>query len=510
MRDSRTPALVRWLALAVAFAWLSGCATMAGRKQVVSIDSDVRGLDVVDVRSGRALGKTPLFLELPRASSHWFVLKAQDGGVRELPVPCRYRWRGSLLANAPLGLLALAHPAAGVAAFVAGGATDLVVGSAFDCPMQLTAHAPEPRRPLPEAVPEPVPEPASGVAPPAPDRTCPRAIVLPVPGLDERIGKIAANKWKVRFLAAESCRELADERRSAQFFLLREDDRVGLGEGEPTNRAAINELGLRSGATHAAELRVDEPAPGRLRVRPVLHDLHSLARVEEEPYEVLLAEEPDAPHNAVTRKAGELVKLLPNSVSFAVSDKRFAFAPKPGWRLLSDAPTGSVVPSLLANWSVAWVEPPGSHGPWSAGIDLAPTFVATYNERRLTVQRDGAEGPGAFDTQVVHAVLVFDAKMTFHTPAGVVGFAAGMGAGAAWHWKDAGFKDWTFRPYAHARLDYTAFVNERLFLQVALNTLGSPSPHVVGEGWTLSELRETSLTLGYRLPELRSWARNLF
>lgn len=474
---------------------------MAGRKQILSVDSDARGLDVVDARTGSKLGRTPVFLELPRASSHWLALKAPDGGVRELPISCDYRWRGSLLANAPLGLFALAHPAAGVAAFVAGGVTDLVVGTAFDCPMQLSAHAPEPVPSAPETT-------ALSTKEMRPE--CVRAIVLPVPDLDERIGKIAAKKWKVRFLAAPGCHELADERQAAQFFLMREDDHVGLGEGEPSNRAAVNELGFRARATHAAELRIDEPVPGTLRVRPVLHDLHSLAQVEEAPYDVVLAEEADAPHNAVSRKAGELVKLLPNSLSFAVADKRFSFESKPGWRLISDTATASVLPSLLANWSVAWIEPPGNHGPWSAGIDLAPTFVATYNERRLTVQKDGDEGPRAFDARVVHALLVFDAKMTFHTPAGVVGFAAGMGAGGAWHWKNSEFKAWSFRPYAHARLDYTAFVNERLFLQVALNTFGSPAPHVDAEGWSLSEVRETSLTLGYRLPELRSWARNLF
>lgn len=485
--------LARPAAAALLFVALGGCASLAGRRQYLSIDSSPRGLEVLDPEDHRkVLGTTPLFVRLRRDTSHDLRLRAPAGTEWTTPMSCGFRWRGALLGNLPMTLLGGSLPGA-LVMYGVGNAVDLATGAAWACPPRFHVDAAWTARP---DAPPPVP-------------ACPALVAVPPRADDQKLSDLVAARWKARLVAAGTCATFADEERVQDFYRrynVTHDTPFEPAQADPER---LNELGFLTGATHAVVLRTTGD-DRFVKVTPVRYDLHTLAEAREPAFDLDLDAEPGLTRSGALAVVARYLRLLPNSVAFSAAQKSFDFQAVATTRLVGDQPTKSVLPSVLSNWTVAWVEHPDRHGAWDATFGLSPTLAFGYNARLLSLTDADGGRPRTLAASIVHGVVLYDASVGLHTPLGAFGMAAGAGAGGAWLWEDGRFRSWTFGAFANARVDYTAFVSENLFLQVAYDAYQSRLPHVVGNGYSLVTFQAASVTVGCYLPQLRSVVRGLF
>src|SRR5689334_5303715 len=79
---------------------LSSCGTLTGRKEIISVDSDVRGETVF--QDDRPIGRTPFFTEQTRSSEVSLKVKRNEQ-VKDLNYDCHIRWGPSIAGNGVLG-----------------------------------------------------------------------------------------------------------------------------------------------------------------------------------------------------------------------------------------------------------------------------------------------------------------------------------------------------------------------------------------------------------------------
>ena len=90
--------------LIVSSALVSGCGSLMGQQQYVSVDSAPRGAQVHDAK-GRVVGKTPFFAPVSRKHQLSYYVYGADGERHWTQRDCRYAWLGSPLENFCICLL---------------------------------------------------------------------------------------------------------------------------------------------------------------------------------------------------------------------------------------------------------------------------------------------------------------------------------------------------------------------------------------------------------------------
>ena len=120
----------------------TGCGTLGGAEQVISVDSTRRG-EPIYFRDGSYIAKTPFFTEVLPEPKLMFWSK-QSGTLKMYRFRCDFRWWMSPLENTPLFLIGAPFGSltpfgalgGGVGSILAGVMTDTISGAAFMCPNQ--------------------------------------------------------------------------------------------------------------------------------------------------------------------------------------------------------------------------------------------------------------------------------------------------------------------------------------------------------------------------------------
>lgn len=475
--------MIRRACLLPALLLAGGCATLGGTRQVVSIDSEPRGLEVLD-QHHQVVGRTPLCLPLKRQRAHTFVLRAADHSSSPSRVHCDYRWKGSLLANAPAALLGVT-PACMLPAWGAAAGVDLATGAAWSCPDAI--HFPTSLKT----------DPVEG---------CPLYAVALPRHEDVEIARLVAQTWADRQTARDGCGKVVplDE---VEVLLERFgiDHATGLDVAR-VDRAWLNELGHRTGATHLVVLPLP-PDRQRLTMTPGIYDLHSLKVQADEALEVDTSKVTS--RHPAWRWIVRHVRLLPNAVSFSPSLKSFEFVGRGDTdAAITDMPAASVLPSVIGNWTVGYIEHPARYGTWGVSGGLGPGAYFGYNSRVLGLPRGGEVS--LVEVTAVHLIALYSGSVSLHTPVGAFTGALGLGAGGALHWDGDEYRGLGVRSYGYAELAWTAFVTEQLFVRVTGTVFQPSSPELVSSGYALSSWQQMSITFGWHLAGLRSRVRSWF
>ncbi len=480
------PYFYKYLTLLVVLPVLVSCASLAGRQQVIAIDSPEHGLQVRS-EDGQLLGTTPLFAPVKRQRHQ--VLRVGTRG-QNVAILCDYRPLSSMLPNAVLASLATQAGLLPMAAlFALGNGTDLLTGAAFDCPDAVVLPA--------EST-----EIASDTPP-----SCRTLLVAPPLHHDPGVSRDLAERWWQQHHHEFRCDCRVDPDQ-AEALLRRQGISNERGLDPPNHRRQLlNQLGWRSGATHVAvlETKLDGDA---VLITPALWSLFSLQKQLDDPmaFDLQLRRQPR--WRRALAWLGRHMSVLPDSVGYAPTGKTFDFIGVDGHQVAGVTLTPSSVPALLGNWSLLSVEHPGAFRPWDLSWDLGPRVLLGY---------------GAVDVQVVAAKEVFrrsvrlldlgglyGATGTAHTPVGALSLFAGLGWAPTWHWAQGHYVGFAAPVVASVSAAYTAFATENLFLRAEASSFESQSPSARGDGYGLWRWTTVSFTLGWYAPEWRSRLRSLW
>lgn len=475
---------MQWLNLIACAVFATGCATLGGTRQYVSIDSEPRGLKLEHVDDGVELGQTPVFLHLKRRHDHVLSVRVADESPRQARLQCDYRWQGSGLGNLVLAAAGVTPPGALLLWGTAVG-VDLATGAAWACPDTLTIHT---DKPAPEL------------------ETCAVYAVASPKHDDVSAAELVVKRWTSRLVRSKTCARVAPQQEVNELLSRFGFDHHTGVDVASVPRHRLNELGFRTKATHLVTFSV--PGDGQaFEVTPTLHDLHSLESETDTPLAVDTFGVVSS--NPVLRWLGRHVSLLPNAVAFAPSFKSFDFVPRGETTgTIGVEATGSGLPSVLVNWTVGWLEHPDRYGEWAANLGFGPGAYLGYNARTLTLPTAGEAL--TTDVSALHLIALYNGSLVFHTPAGALSATIGLGLGGAFHWEADAYQGAGLRGYAMVEAAWTGFVTERVFVKLAIVAYAPTSPELEGAGYALNGWSQTTLTVGWFMPGLRSQVRSLF
>lgn len=492
---------------------MCGCASLSGTRQVVSFDSQPRGVQVQD-EQGKPLGITPFFAQLPRQPEQSVeVVRPHRPLHRErFRFACGYRWWSSLLPNAALGTLAAGSGPLGMAALLGiGGGIDLWSGAAWDCPQSVQLPAEPAKLSAAAAEERPALELAAPATPAEAPRQCRLVVVGPPHHPDILVSqRLADQAWQQHRQSAPCDRRVdADEAEK----LLR---RLGMSHERPLQvsasiRRLLYELGWRTQAGYLLNTAVRADGD-HLHATPSLCDLHTLQCQVQSEFAVDLALSRQPAWRRGLAWLGQHMQLLPDSVGFAPTWKTLPFTGLAPGQLLSNDDAPSVLPSLVGNWTLLSVEHPGALSPWDATWRVGPRILFGYAARRLS-WRNGPEGlasPQAAEVTLLELGGLYEITGALHTPAGAVSMSAGGGWAGVGAWQGEQSLGWRVPFTASAGMAWTAFVTENLFIRGELLSYASSGARVQGPGYALKEWTAASVTAGWYAPEWRRWVRSWF
>ncbi len=476
----------------LSFGCLAGCATLGGTRQVVSIDSPVRGAVVQD-DDGRPLGTTPFFARIKRTRTlelQWTRPDRHGDHKQEFGVRCRYRWKESLLPNTATASVTVLVPPVFLAWLGTAVVTDLVSGAAWQCPDGIL---------LPDDAAASLPAPAT----PA----CRIVAIAPPKHEDEGIARQIAAAWW-----AASPKAACDRRTD-----LGETEKVLRRQGvtaekglvfDRYRRAHLNELGLRTGATHLAVLDV-APVDDHIVGAAVIRDMHTLKASPPLPVNLDLGIGRQPWYRRAASWIGRNVQLLPDSVGYAPTQREYQFMPTAGNDYVQDRASPSWVPAVLTNFTLLSVDHPGPYQPWDATLRFGPRVLLGYAVRELDYGKANSTVHKA-SLRLLELGGLFGATGTVHTPLGAGSAFLGLGAAGAWHWRDGRYIDARVPVVGGAGAAWTAFVSENVFLRIDLTAYNSSTPVLAGPGYELKQWATGTVALGWYVPEWRSVVRSWF
>ncbi len=481
----RTGPLRRFPTIVVTAALLSGCATLAGRKQRLRVVTRPAAAEVRD-EDVTPLATAPAIVEVPRASRRRLELRAREGEPRALELEADYRWGGSLGANAPL---LLAGPLWWLAPVGVG--VDLLSGAAWSytppAPVVLADGAPRPWRIV--------------VVPPLADRE------LVSDTLGDRLGAWAAARWP----DAEVVRLDTVADRLAEFDWTSEG---------PTPATFRDDVLFELGATHVLHAEVHGRADGAL-VTTRLEDAFA----------------PDAPPirtdllygqevvDMRARDAGAfardlLVGLVPNSVAFDVTSPTITIDAERTVGSETTALDATQPPThrflrLLSGFTVRNIRSSVVRGAWDLDLDLGPSIAASWT----TLDFDGAP----HRVEWVQIAGGIGPVGSLETPLGSIYLSLVPQLDTSYLWADAEREASRFDTALRfeGELGWLFFVSRRVSVRLfarGVTVSAKPLQRVLEEADAPdAELRVDrvqyavgGISLGFTLPEMRSAVKRLF
>jgi hypothetical protein len=458
-----------------AAALCSSCVSILSRNQIISVDSEPRGATVFDA-SNYPLGTTPLFLQIPRAST--FTLRIGDQRKKAAETQtrnCTYRWIESGILNVP----------------IVGQALDLASGAAYECPYYWRFHASGPEIQKRDS--------------------CQNWVILG-PDLPNRtLQKIMAQRWlkEAKQHLGGRCINQVDELSMQTAF-----DRYGSVDRSFLQWEPRRQLLLASGtrAQVVAEIKLEQLPDGTSILKGNVIDVHSQA-VKAIDVPVKLTQD-DADAAGAWWHWHELAALVPNSFAAALGNSTLLLSNEnPAARYENQSPTGLTV--TLAN-----VSHPELHGIWDLDTSLDTNFsFNSFGTKFLKApssksnnETNSSQIASEINARALSLSAFFGGQITGHTPLGALGISAGIGP---LFLKVSGSdirSFYTISPALEIALHYTAFLSDRVFTGAVIEVQSLlDRGNKVADDITIQGLGTTKLVLGIWLPEarngLRNWAR---
>ncbi len=484
----------------------TGCATVEGREQIVSLDSAPRGAVITRRGDGVVVGVTPVLIAQPRAEQQSYGLRFADGTTAAVDAACVPRG-GFVAADAIAALPLLVLPVIGGAAFVAvaglGAGVDTIDGAVFACPTVMAA--PPGPVPSPPAAPDDVvAEAALASLPVFVAEGCPRFLIAPPAAGSDVASRALLASAGASLQALVPCATVVDAVDAVDVFARRNVSFERPLLRERFTRDAVYDVAHATQATH---LVVIEPAEGALTAGLRVVDVHTLQASSAPP--LALAPPPPEPDFDLGRSTWSLLaNALPDTFVWNIAAKAFLFESTRG----EDVVVNEFVYPLLAtsiNFQLYHLDHPEVHNPYDVQLSIAPDFLFLLNGSRLVLQDpDGARR--TVTLTVIQAVAPVVPRATFFTPAGVTSVWVGVGPGLVVDWDEPAY-DFAARVglFGHGGVSHSIFLTRTFFIGVAGHANRSAWSHVDRNGVKLDWFFQSSVNLGFSFPDVgddvRGW-----
>ena len=459
---------------------LSGCATVGGNHQLVSVDSDPRGADATLDGETKPSGTTPFYLRMQRVPSERLTFTS-DGRKTTLEVNCHFRWAVEVLGNGVFAALAPEAAAAGVL-------IDLATGAAFECPDAIAATFPGRA-------------PADGTSK---TRYCRRLVVAPPVHVDSALSERLAALWREKAEhALKGCDDfVAPTVAQGVFDLLGISNRDELTL-ERLDADRLHYLGSETGATHLVIL--DYVLVGEtVQFRPKIYDLHRGASVEMAGLAVSVPAGKEYDVRGGAWLAYWTISAVPNSITYGYTTAKFGVEGRSGWKDVRQEVPKPTLADALSKASLTTVEHPQAHGTWDYGLSAYPSVELFSRAARIFLRRDdGAERNYSLTAQ--YAAPMYHIAATGHTALGALQIAAGGGSYLGRSQAGSAYSHYVAGSIGSAEVSYTAFLTNTLFFYAGAASYVASAP--LAEPHDEVQLRrrfsEAFARVGYYFPALR-------
>jgi len=507
-RSSRTLAYIVLL-LTVA---LSSCGTLTGKEQLVSIDSEPRGLDLHYQRNGvhEFQGSTPTYLNLDRKLRQRFTLSRPGGSVvASEDITCRLRWGESMVPNALFSVFGVAGAVITAAAVI----VDAASGALFECRDRILLKADISH--LDEL----------------PTQNCPRVLVMPLRHPNLVVSDDLSQRWTqhIRQAPGYQCARFPDgvavSRALARYNL----DNLSEVTIEELRSNQLLKLGLAAWADQIAFLYLvpEEIADAKSEVRSIyvidseIYDAHSLAKMprgRQQRFEIV--DESRVSELQRVSTTSWLVRQLPNAITWGPDHD--TFGTHRGF--ISNEKEHRSFPRALSLFGVSAVEHPAAYGSWDYVWSAYPTLSFfyhdrsySYSDRLVSEVTDGANlrywliAEPSLRLTYFYVMPAISLGPTFHTPVGAFGlhFTLGLAVISVTR-SDVKERaaDAVIAP--GLRSFWYGFLSDRVFSYMEFRQTSFQRDPVRSKAYTLDHGFISSIGLGVFLPEVRPWSRRQF
>lgn len=488
---------MRYLSFSIFLYVLTGCATVAGRPPVTSIDSVPRGADVYIDNSAKPMGKTPFFIEIDGEYKHTlrYSLQKKESIYN---MRCGLDWEFGVIGNGVLiGLSAVSGGAAGaigVGAIVGG--TDYLTGNLFNCGGQAVVGFDVPEKDVP--------------------RVCRTFIVAPPENVDEVLSDELAQKWiQAVKPKLQPCDKIISYYESKSKFLLFDFTHQKHFNFSSFSQRHITELGIKYKASHMVILKYQvsgTKADDKVQVNAEVYDLHSMVKLsEKEGLPQTSVAVKNLKPSTVRKAVNFAYSLFPNSASFSfVSQDMLNRKIKDHDIYESSSKDIQPVWQYLSGFGLGSYDHPDQYRPWDYSIKLGPSLSAAYFAQKISYTKNNIQEYEE-NIEVLMVTTLADASFSFHTPIGAFGLDIGLGPTYV-RYRDENSKNASLEPTMSVSLGYVAFFSERMFLELSMKVSGFTNSEGDRPGGSFTRIdgwSEVALSIGYYFPEgvrhVRRW-----
>jgi hypothetical protein len=483
------PQALSWVGVflsAVFLTFAMGCASIAGNRQLVMIDSAPRGATVYLEGETKPIGQTPLIHRLQRVPNEDLRFVLSSGQEQTVHHQCQYRWTLQVVGNG-IGLGAFF----GVPGALVGLAIDYATGAAFDCGNTIRSAFPEELRSV------------------SPAPRCQRLAIIPPVHGDPAESEAIAKRWRILqlpFLGA--CDRFLDYGESEDLLLS-----LSVGHGQ---RRTFDQLEPRFRyrlvtdleATHFVELRL-RSARDQWQVQPVVYDAYTGQQTE-----LKMLRTTETPRGVETLWAPNWLaswtaSILPNSVawqSLAVGGD--GIESQGGASIEQVEEPGRSDLAAITNFTLFSVEHPNGYDAWDYGFSLYPAVDVSRRNVKVSV-REANQDLSHIRVRGLHLIGTYRVSLTGHTPLGAFSTALGLGYFAGQQ-SVAGRSKLDHGPATTLEFGYTAFLTENLFFRLRTSTTTANFARFDDQPVYLHPATDSSgVEIGYFFPRMRRFARSL-
>lgn len=483
---------------------LQACATVGGRQQSVAFDTRPRGLSLAsDAQPDAEDPRTPAAFEVKRSSQLKFNVHSGDFQAT-LAKECDFRFGTVLLGNLGLALPMLSLPALAGGVFLAGVGTDVLTGSAYECPRLISEEVR-----IPEAVQLELRE------------VCKPTLVLPPILQDEDVKLTYA-------LMQEAEQFVRRYDRECRVFVSASDRATALSRSlahgmnfqdlfKPSAEKKLVQILRDTQAVRGVDMKMRQHNNATVEVEFRFWDLYDKNQISsfkkkfpKQKFEKLRAD-------WLTKTLGQSLRLIPNSFAF--------LSTRPQLRIQSEYVTSQELikrESLVGLLSVTSVQHPDQYNPWDIAFDFGPSFYFDSIHNRVVIDEADPKNRKLVAANPVVATKVdftgyaltipLDGVLSVHTPAGA--FRGFLGLGLGLYVPTGASKEsrsvLTYVP-VHLGFDWVAYFSRNWFFQLGLHAVNGTRDKTIQKRELVGfdSWASTTFGVGYYFPSSSTYLETL-
>lgn len=443
----------------------SSC-SIFGHRQLISIDSFPRGLEVK--KNNKRIGTTPLF-DRDRISNKL----AYQIGDDELNYPiekCGMRWNDPLVDKIPFFKTLLPEGLSNIVTDYTPLA--LVKGGKYECAALVRKMMKIP------SIDEPGP------------KTCRRFLIITPPSKDKISSEKISQKWIDQNFQSHkrSCDKVISPKAASSLLEFHGLHHLNKSYGiKHLMYGLIARMGYKLKATHLVFLPQTTTS-----IIPEIYDTHTRLKNALELEKPILFEQKFLQKESLLEKLADAFKLIPNSISLRYKFKRYIhLEPKENERVYSTRVSKLKLPPSLI---LSNIEYPLKN--WGTNFRFSPSLSYKHWDQQ-------------YDIKYTHAIMAL--KLFGHTPIGT--FIGRLGGG--YGYVDAsriggGYRQKEGLWVAQWGGSYYKFIGERYFLKLGYRRIQIRTNKIVDGSYNLKGISELFFSLGSYLPELNTKVKSIF